>query len=302
MSFHVIFISGPTASGKSGIALELAKKYQGAIVNCDSIQVYKGLTVGAAKPTQAEFSMAPHFLFDLVDYPREYTAGDYTRDFHSVLEKIKTEFPFALVVGGTGFYFQAIEKGMFEAGKADPEVMNQIATELTKEGGAEALYQELLSVDPESAKVIHANDHYRLQRALGIWRTMGKSVSELRKQKPSVQFPFPLKKFGIQADKSVLENKILQRTQFMLDNGLISEVEALLAKGFRSWAPLQSVGYRETIDYLDGKIKTKQELKEIIMISTRQLAKKQRTWFQRDLDIHWVEQEKAYTLISESVM
>jgi tRNA dimethylallyltransferase len=299
MSFKVIFISGPTASGKTEVALEVAHKYKGAIINCDSIQVYKELSVGAAKPTAEEFAKVPHFLFDLVSYPHEYTAGDYTRDFHAVIEKIKTEFPFVLVVGGTGFYFQAVEKGMFDAGKADAEIMKQLKAELATREGAEKLYQELLSVDPESAKTIHSNDHYRLQRALGIWRTEGKSVSELRKQKSTAIFPYPLEKFGIAADKKVLEEKIQKRAECMLEHGLIGEVEELLNKGYRHWPPLQSVGYRETVDFLDGRIRTKFQLKEHIIISTRQLAKKQRTWFQRDSAINWVDLNSAFARISE---
>jgi tRNA dimethylallyltransferase len=237
----------------------------------------------------------------MISFPREYPAGDYARDFHEELECIKKKYPFAIVVGGTGFYFQAIEKGMFEAGKADEEVMVKIKRELEEKDGPENLYKELLAVDPDSAKTIHQNDYYRLQRALGIWRTKGISISDLKKQMSKLSFPYPLRKFSIHADKILLEEKILKRTQAMLKLGLISEVEELLNKGYRYWAPMKSVGYRETIDFIDGKVRTQAELKENIMISTRQLAKKQRTWFQRDTDVVWVTQENAVSLIEESI-
>jgi tRNA dimethylallyltransferase len=301
MSFRVLFIIGPTASGKSQIALEIAAKHSAVIINCDSIQVYKELSIGAAKPRSEDFQKVPHYLYDFINYPREYTAGDYTRDFKNTLDSVKDKYPLAIVVGGTGFYFQAIEKGMFDAGKADPLVMEKIRVELEEVGGSQRLYAELLSVDPESARIIHANDHYRLQRALGVWRTMGKSMSQLRKemeqQMEQQKFAFPLNKFGIQIEKIELESRIRQRVLKMIKDGLIDEVENLKNKNYLNWAPLQSVGYRETIEFLEGKIKTKSRLVDSIVISTRQLAKKQRTWFQRDLKIAWIEPSKAVNTI-----
>lgn len=301
MSFRVLFLVGSTASGKSQVALELAEKHNGVIVNCDSIQVYKELSIGAAKPSLEDFKRVPHFLYDFISYPHKYTAGDFTRDFSTTIEQIKNDYSFAIVVGGTGFYFQAIEKGMFEAGKADPLIMEKIKLELTESDGPERLYAELLKVDSESAKVIHFNDHYRLQRALGVWRTLGKSMSQLRSEMEQKAFQYPLQKFGIKIEKSELEKRIRQRAEIMLKSGLIEEVKELLKKNYLTWAPLQSVGYRETIDFLQGRMANKNELIEAITISTRQLAKRQRTWFQRDAQIIWVEPNSAVKAIEAAM-
>lgn len=298
MGFRVLFLMGPTASGKSNIALEVAEKTGLAIFNCDSIQVYKDLNIGAAKPTTDDFKRAPHFLYDFISYPQEYTAGDYSRDFFRELEAAKERFPGVIVVGGTGFYFKALEKGLFSAGKVPQNCLDQINAELLEEGGEARLYQELMNVDPDSRQIIHPHDHYRLQRALGLWRTYGKTPSQLRDEmKEATRFPYPLQKFTLDIDKNLLEKKIALRTQSMLDGGLIEEVEALVKHGRESWSPLQSIGYREVLAFLRGEIKNVEELQEKINISTRQLTKKQRTWFKGIIDSRKINLDQAVEVL-----
>lgn len=285
----VVFVQGPTASGKSARALRWAQKFSGVIVNCDSIQCYRSVDIGSAKPSAQERSLVPHFLFDFVDEGESLTAGVYSRDFFKTLKNC--DAPVAFVVGGTGFYFQAIEKGMYEIGAASEEIIRQVEKDLHEKGVA-FLRAELQAWDPVSLQKISENDHYRLARAVEILRTHGRSPTEIREEFENNQspFPYPLLKVGIKASREGLLPFVEKRTGEMLAAGLLAEVEGLLNKGLREWAPLSSVGYAECRDYLAGKSDAKNlsELKALIITSTLQLAKKQRTWFQRDSDIFWL--------------
>lgn len=285
----VIFIMGTTASGKTDWALKLAQKYQGVIVNCDSVQLYKKLNIGAAKPTLAERALVPHYLLDYVEPPHEMTAGQYRRDFDQCMEKLPSGTP-VFVVGGTGFYFMAIEKGMYPVTSVTEELKAQVEAELQIPGGAEKLWQELRAMDPEYAAKLHEADHYRLGRAIELIRTQGRSITQIQKEFAEQQkdFAFPLLKIGPTWSRETLRERIALRSQKMLDEGLIQEVQSLLDEGLGDWAPLRSVGYRETLQYLRGEI-PKEQLLEAIIQNTAQLAKKQRTWFQRDQEVFWAD-------------
>lgn len=287
----VVFVVGPTASGKSSLALSLAKKFSGAIVNCDSIQLYEKVDIGSAKPTHDEMKMVPHFLFDFVSPPDEITAGEYSRLFFSKLKELERKFPYVFVVGGTGFYFQAIEKGMFPIGATDEKIKAQVLLEMSEPDGPARLLYELRSRDPIKAEKISPNDHYRLGRAIEMIRAHGRSVTEIEEEfrKFQAKFPYPLLKLGIQIDRDVLRTRVRLRTQEMLEREWVHEVQDLLDEGLRDWAPLSSVGYREIVQFLEKKSdKNLKNLEDLIVQSTMQLAKKQRTWFQRDKDIHWL--------------
>jgi tRNA dimethylallyltransferase len=292
--FKVTFVVGPTASGKSQWAYQQAQKIiQGgqpaAIINCDSIQVYQGLDIGSSKPSIEERKSLPHYLFDYVPTGQVITAGSYSRDFFDCCEKIKSQYSQVFVVGGTGFYFQAIEKGMYDVGAADREVLEQIEQEIKT--NPEAVYKELLQKDPVAAQRISSHDHYRLARAIEMMRTHGKSVTQIQQEFASAQRPFPYKldKVGLWAERDELLPRVKKRTEKMLREGLLEEVELLLKRGYEHWPPLRSVGYREAVDYLLKKSAalSLDELAEQITTSTLQLAKKQRTWFKRDLQIRW---------------
>lgn len=286
----VVFVVGPTASGKSDLALSWAQKYNGAIINCDSIQVFKSLTIGSAKPSPEDFQKAPHYLFDYIDEGKETTAGEYSRDFFLLLDRIKDKYSVVFVVGGTGFYFQAIEKGMYPIGAANPETLKKIEDEL-KAGGALKLHEELTEKDPETSAKISINDHYRLARAVEMMRTHGKSVSQIKAEFEQSRnpFPYPLLKIGLKLSKEELLPRVQLRTEKMLQAGLIEEVQLLLQKGLGHWSPLQSVGYKETVEFLQGSNKDQKALKDQIVQNTMRLAKKQRTWFQRDVEIVWAQ-------------
>lgn len=285
---RVVFVVGPTASGKSAFALEAAAAVGGVIVNCDSVQVYEELDIGAAKPAPAELARVPHELFGFVRAPEVLTAGKFARAYEEKLQALSKSCPVAFTVGGTGFYFQAIEKGMPAFPASDAKVKTLIQAELERDGNQKT-WERLNELDPAAAKKIAVNDGYRLVRALEIIRMTGRKVSELtlEHQESHPKFPYPLTKVGLMPTKESERARVAKRTEDMLKRGLVEETEALLAKGLADWQPLASVGYKETADYLRGIIKTREELKEKIVFATLYLAKRQRTWFQKDKEIAW---------------
>lgn len=282
-STKAIFIVGPTGSGKSRLALDIAKKYNGCVVNCDSIQFYSQLKIGSSAPSDDDLRQAPHFLYSYVDAPYEMTAGQFLRDFYQ-LKNLSSPI---VIVGGTGFYIQALEKGMFNVPQIDPQLKQQIENEIINEGNQKA-YRELIAFDPESK--IHVNDGYRIGRALEVKRAFNLKMSELKEQAEldtKLKLPFPYIKIGVDLEKDELKKNILLRTQAMLHNGWIDEVQTLIGNGFSNWAPLNSVGYFEVKEYLAGKI-SRTDLPSAVNQSTNKLIKKQRTWFKRDEAIQWV--------------
>lgn len=283
----VIFVVGATATGKSEWALKMAQQYKGVIVNCDSVQLYQKVDIGSAKPSQEELSLVPHFLFDYVAPPEEMTAGNYTRDFYSCMEQLPEGCP-VFVVGGTGFYFMAIEKGMYPVTQVPEDIQKQVEWELRTEEGAQKLFQELKDKDPEYAAKIHISDRYRIGRGIELIRSQGKGVTAIQKEFEASrpEFPFPLLKIGPQWDREVLRQRILQRCKKMLQKGLLSEVQQLKNEGLEKWAPLSSVGYKECLQVLSSELPESQLLEQIAL-HTSQLAKRQKTWFQRDKQIQW---------------
>ncbi len=286
-----IFVIGPTAIGKSQWALQQAIKYQGSIVNIDSVQLYQGLEIGSAAPTAAEKKQAPHYLYSYVKAPQEMTAGVYLRDFYNLITSENLKGP-VFIVGGTGFYIQALEKGMYDVAPGDAKVRKQIEDDL-KANGADSFFTELSAADP--LHEIHINDHYRLARAIEILRTSGATPTQL-KAKAVLQnanaFPYPYLKLGFTDSKEALLPRVQKRTRFILDSGIIDETKSFLEKGFANWSPLASVGYREVANYLihnNSRAAGHESLFESIVTSTMQLIKKQKTWFQRDQATLWFE-------------
>lgn len=287
-----VFVIGPTASGKSAIAIEWANKYKGSILNIDSIQLYKGLIIGSAAPTEKEKLLAPHHLYNYVEAPDEMTAGQYVRDFYKLLEDPLLKFPL-FIVGGTGFYIQALEKGMFDIEEVPKLLRIQIENEL-KEKGDQALYKELVSFDPSTK--IHKNDHFRLIRALEIIRFTGKTPSEyLREQRNKNPLPYEYIKIGIDFEKKQYQERVHKRTKQMIDQGLLEETKHFLNRGFLNWSPLRSVGYKESVLCLNNELKIS-NLTEAIQQSTMQLIKKQKTWFKRDGAILWSNESELQAL------
>ena len=283
-SSHFIFIVGPTAVGKSEFSRFAARKETGEIVNSDSLQFYKGLEIGTAKPSAEEMKQVPHHLFDLVDLGGQFTASDYRRE---ALELFERRRPIHLFfVGGSGFYFQALEKGMYEV----PNVPDRIHRELMAEVDLSSLYEELKVKDPETARRVESRDCYRIVRALGVIRASGRTLTEIRNEfeQKKGELPAPVTKIGLTMERRLLRDKVTQRAEQMLEKGLIDETQDLIDRGYGDWFPLRSVGYRECQKFLREK-GSRDELLESIITSTMQLTKRQMTWFRRDPDVRWYE-------------
>jgi len=299
---HVIFVQGPTGAGKSYWALEQAAKFpDSCIVNCDSVQIYKHVDIGSNKPSAAELKRRPHYLYSVVDFPDTITAGQYERLFFSTLESLKERIIF--VVGGTGFYFQAIEKGMYPVSVVQDQVKDE-TIRLISEKGFDFLYDFILSQDPQFAKKISRNDHYRIERSYQLMRSENKTMTQIQSDFSQSQrpFPYPLLKIGVREDKNILRDIIVRRTKALLDAGLVTEVESLLVNGMRGWDPLNSVGYKEVVAYVSKQpaVGGLNALADEITQNTMKLIKKQKTWFQRDKDIHWLHRSEDQVSVVDS--
>jgi tRNA dimethylallyltransferase len=285
VSHPVVLIVGPTASGKSDLGLKLAEEFGGAILNCDSLQTYQRLDIGTAKPTREEQSHVPHFLFDVLKPGELLTAGDFRRMALDVLERELKARP-VFGVGGSGFYIQALEKGMFDVPKPDVKIEREVRAKVEQNGLTWA-YEELNRLDPDYASELNPNDSYRIVRALVMMADSGQSVTKVRQSFQTTPFPYPLLKLGLAPTREDLLPRVQARVEAMLKAGFLDEVRALLAEGWEKWLPLQSVGYKECVAFLNGEIE-EERLVPLIVEKTMQLAKKQRTWFKRDSGILWL--------------
>ena len=269
---------GPTASGKSRLAMQLANTHPVEIISIDSAQVYRGMDIGTAKPSAEERRAVPHHLIDLLDPTVAYSAGRFREDALRAVSGIHSRNKIPLLVGGTMLYYRALAEGMDELPPADPEIRAQIDAEAAKQGWP-ALHAELAKVDSRTAARLKPGDAQRIQRALEVHRLTGKPISEFQNQ-PKAELPFELRAFSIvPEDRSQLHARIAERFDAMLGTGLVEELAAL-RKHFKLHAALPSmrcVGYRQAWEFLEGRSSAK-ELRETGIAATRQLAKRQFTW------------------------
>lgn len=294
----VVFILGPTASGKSQLALRLAQKFKAPIINSDSLQFYADLSIGSAAPSQDDFLKAPHFLFHEVQPPHTVTAAWFYKRTMSLLKELELKkTPVVFIVGGTGFYLNILEKGLLPIGGENAELRTSLERQIDQGLGLD-LYKKLQELDSVWSQKIKPQDNYRIVRALEAILTTGKKMSETHAEWEAnrPQFPYELIKIGLTGSRSLLLDRVTQRTQMMIEAGVISEVQALFEKGYASWTPLKSVGYREVVLFLNGHLNSLDELKAEIIKSTMLLIKKQKTWFKRDSSIHWLDIENLPSL------
>jgi tRNA dimethylallyltransferase len=268
---------GPTASGKSAIALAVANKFPIEIVSVDSAQVYRGMDIGTAKPTLAERARAPHHLIDLVDPDQSYSAGRFREDASKVVLEILKRKQIPLLVGGTMLYYRALAGGLDNLPQADVEIRKQIDQDAARSGWP-AMHDELKKVDPQAAQRLAPNDAQRIQRALEVWRLTGKPLSSLQGAAAG-PLPFALKACVLIPERAELHARIERRLDQMLDAGLVEEVKGLRAK-YRLSAGMPSmraVGYRQVWEYLEGGC-DHATMRSRAIAATRQLAKRQVTW------------------------
>jgi len=285
-----IFLMGPTASGKTAVAVELVRQLSVEIISVDSALVYRGMTIGTAKPDTGTLRAAPHRLIDIRDPAETYSAAEFRKDALREMEDICRRGNTPLLVGGTMLYFRALEQGLSELPAADVGVREQLEAEAQDKGWA-AMHQRLAGIDPASAARIHPNDPQRIQRALEVYELTGSSLSELCAAGREAPPCYRILKIVLAAeDRALLHTRIQQRFERMLEQGFLDEVRALHKCGdLNSDLPsMRAVGYRQAWDYLDGKLSA-DEWVERAVIATRQYAKRQMTWLRSETDCYRVD-------------
>lgn len=273
-----IFLMGPTASGKSALAMELVQRLPCDIISVDSALVYRGMDIGTAKPTAAELALAPHRLIDLLDPSQAYSAADFCRDALREMAAITAAGRIPLLVGGTMLYYKALLDGLSPLPEADPQIRAQIEAEAQALGWA-VLHQQLLQIDPVAGARIHPNDPQRLSRALEVFRITGKTMTELTQQS-GCELPYRTLQYAIApTDRALLRQRIAERFDAMLEQGFEAEVRQLFERGDLSpdLPSIRCVGYRQMWDYLAGVIDY-EEMRYRGTVATNQLAKRQLTW------------------------
>ncbi|HEY5283313.1 MAG TPA: tRNA (adenosine(37)-N6)-dimethylallyltransferase MiaA [Polyangia bacterium] len=276
----VLAILGPTASGKSALALELAAQLGGEILCCDSMQVYRGMDIGTAKPTTAERAAIPHHLLDLVSPAEQFHAAAWAAAARTIIGDAERRERLPIIVGGTGLYYRALVRGLFEAPRPDPQIRARHQAEAA-ELGIPALHKRLSEIDREAAAKILPGDLVRVSRALEVFEQTGTTISELRRQQPVV--PPPLRIFSVLLDfeLNTLRPRIAGRVEHMISAGFVDEVRSLRVAGFASARSLQALGYKQIGQYLDGA-KTLEEAAAETKVATSAYARRQRTWFRRE--------------------
>lgn len=284
-----IFLMGPTASGKTGLAMELCQQLPCELISVDSALVYKGMNIGTAKPTAAELAAAPHRLIDLIDPSDAYSAADFRRDALAAMAEITAMGRIPLLVGGTMLYFKALLEGLSPLPSANPEIRAQIEAQAQADGW-ESLHRELAEIDPVSAARIHPNDPQRLSRALEVFRISGRTMTELTQHKGD-PLPYKVLQFAIApAERAELHQRIDRRFLKMLDSGFEQEVRSLYQRTdlHPDLPSIRCVGYRQMWDYLSGVVGY-DEMVARGQAATRQLAKRQLTWLRSWPEVRWLD-------------
>lgn len=290
---HLLVIAGPTAVGKTALGVILAKKFQTEILSADSRQFFKEISIGTAKPTAAEMQGIPHHFIDSHSISEAYNVGKYETEGIQLLEQLFQKHDVVILVGGSGLYIDAICKGFDELPEADEAIRNRIDSMLEKEGII-ALQNLLQELDPIYYKQVDLNNPQRLSRALEVCLSSGKPYSALREGKAKKR-NFNIIKIGLNTERALLYDRINQRVDEMMQLGLLEEVQNVVA--FKTANALQTVGYNELFDYLEGKTDLKTAV-DLIKQNTRKFAKRQLTWFNRDKEIKWFEPSQTENIIA----
>lgn len=282
-----VLITGPTASGKSALALDLACRYNGTVINADSMQVYDTLRVLTARPPVEEEAAAPHRLYGHVSASRSYSTGEWLRDVETLLRALKAEGRLPVFVGGTGLYFRALTGGLSDMPEIDQDIRCRVRLRL-KEEGPEALHAELGARDAETAAVLQPADGQRIVRALEVLEATGRSIRTFQgKAGPMLVDPARAAKFVVLPEREVLHERINRRFGLMLDQGAQDEVQALLALKLADDLPvMKAIGVRDIAALIDGTM-SRAEVEERGAAATRQYAKRQMTWFRNQMDESW---------------
>ena len=288
MKPKIIVIVGPTASGKTKLSIELAKKINGEIVSCDSMQIYRDMNIGSAKPTKEEMQGIKHYMIDVVSPDERFSVAEYKKQAEKAIEEILQKKKMPIVVGGTGLYANSliygIEYPQIDIDKDYRKMLEEIAKE---EKGLENLYEQARKIDDVAMEKISPNDKKRIIRVLEIYHSTNKTKTELEKESRKNESKYDYRIFAINIEREFLYDRINKRVDIMIENGLIKEVENLIKKYNVFPTAMQGLGYKEVVAYLKGFI-TKEEMINIIKRETRRYAKRQLTWFKTNKETIWL--------------
>jgi len=284
----VVVICGPTASGKTALSIELAKKINGEIVSCDSMQIYKDMDIGTAKPTKEEMQDIKHYLIDFVSPDERYSVADYKKDSKNAIKQILKKGKTPIVVGGTGLYIDSL---IYEIEYKDIEFDEEyrgILEQRVIQEGLDFLYEEARKIDPIAIQKISKNDKKRILRILEIYHATGKNKTEQEIESRKKEIEYDYKIYALDWDREKLYDRINKRVDIMIEQGLIEEVEKISMKYEKFPTAMQGLGYKEVVEYLQGKC-TKEEMIEKIKMETRRYAKRQLTWFRKNKQTIWLD-------------
>ena len=297
----ILVICGPTASGKTALSIELAKKINGEIISADSMQIYKDMNIGTAKPTKEEMQGINHYLLDFVQPNERYSVAQYKKDAEKAIKEIIKNGKKPIIVGGTGLYIDSLIYGIdYEDIKFDEEYREKLNKRAETEG-LQNLYNEANQIDPEAMKKINQNDKKRIMRVLEIYNATGKTKTEQEKKSRKKPIEYDYKIFAINWEREKLYERINKRVDIMIDQGLIDEVKAIVEKYNEFPTAMQGLGYKEVVEYLNGNC-TKEEMVEKIKMETRRYAKRQLTWFRKNKQTIWLDGENEISKNIEIIL
>ena len=283
----LIAILGPTATGKTDLAVRLGQQLDGEVVNADALQVYRGLDIGTAKPPPELRGAVPHHLIDILDPEEVYSAGEFVRRARPLVDEIRDRGRVPILVGGSGLYLRALLEGLSPIPASDPETRRRIERRCAREG-LEKLYQELVRVDPETARRLAPRDRQRILRALEVATSSGRPLSAWIRQKPLGGSRLDAVKLGLTSPRSILYDRISGRVKDMIEQGWVEEVAALLERGVDPRAPaFQAIGYRQIVRHVEGGWSLEAATEDTIR-ATRRYAKRQMTWFRKESNVRWL--------------
>lgn len=292
MKKPLIILTGPTAVGKTKASIDLAKALNGEIISADSMQVYKYMDIGSAKIRPEEMQGVPHHLVDVLEPDEEFHVVRFQQMAKQAMQEIYDKGKVPIVVGGTGFYIQALLYDIDFTESNEDNIYRSQLEQIAKEQGAQHLHDLLREVDPESADAIHANNVKRVIRALEFYKQTGEKISQHNETERAKESPYDFCYFVLTDQRQHLYDRIDQRVDQMLQEGLVAEVEALKNKGYtKDMVSMQGLGYKEVLDYLNGEC-TLEEAVYVLKRDTRHFAKRQLTWFRRERDVIWIDKEQ----------
>jgi len=295
----IVVVVGSTASGKSNVAIDIARKFDGEIINADSMQVYKYMDIGTAKPTLEERARVRHHMIDLVEPDEDYNVGVYVRDARKVIEKLFKSNKQIVVVGGTGLYIKALVRGLVDVHGGSSKIRNDLEKEIEC-FGLKSLYDKLIKVDSDAANRIHPNDRVRIVRALEVFYHTKQPISEIQKKHGFRESPYEALIIGIYHERWELYKRINDRVDEMIKNNLIPEVDSLLKQGYGpELKSMQSLGYKEIGQYIRGN-DTLDDAVSLLKRNTRRYAKRQFTWFKKDELVQWFsDRNEMFSLVEK---